>query len=60
MFNMSNALKNGCGVDKDDRKALEFLQKASDCGHSKAQFNLAMCVIKNDRVVKELGLSQVH
>jgi TPR repeat protein len=60
MFNMSNALKNGCGVDKDDGKALEFLQKASDCGHSKAQFNLAMRVIKNDRDVQELGLSQVH
>jgi len=58
MFNMSNALKNGCGVAKDDDKAVEYLRKASDSGHSKAQFNLAMRVIKNEGGMKELGLSE--
>ena len=56
-FNLSCLYRDGKGVERDVKKEIYHLEKASIAGHPKARVNLALCEVDNeryDRAVKHL------
>ena len=58
MGKLALAYLNGDGVEKDEKKALEYMRKAADAGNATAQYNMGIFYFQGQILKKDLDQAQ--